>query len=218
MISGTGLSDLTASAAPPTTGGLGDVRILIGGVEAPVEAISPGLIWFQVPWELVPQDYPLEYLSSNSPFESAPTSITVQSAAPQFVTNPDGFTTAVHGDWSGLVEWPNYAREGELIYVYMTGLGPVSPPVPTGGPTPDSPSSSVTGSFTCQFTGQTFADVHNATVLFAGLAPELVGVYQVAVQVPLGLFGPVPLYTFGIHCGYKPGLIADGAIGVIPSN
>jgi len=218
MISGTGLSDLTASAAPPTTGGLGDVRILIGGVEAPVEAISPGLIWFQVPWELVPQDYSFDFLSGSSPFETGPNTLTVQSVAPQFFVNPDGSVKAVHGDWSGLVTWPNLAREGELIYVYMTGLGPVNPPVPTGAAAPDAPFSAITGSLTCQFFGQTIADAHNASVVSAGLAPQMVGIYQISVQVPKGLIGPVPIDNFEIGCGFGPSLTALGSIGVIPSN
>ena len=217
IISGTGLSDLTMSATSPTTGALVDVRILIGGMDVPVEAISPSLIWFQVPWELAPQDYPLQYLSGNSPFETSPTTITVKSTAPQFLRNADGLVTAVHGDWSGLVEWPNLARPGELIYVYMTGLGPVNPPVPTGAATPDMPLSYVAGSLTCQFFGNTVFDAHDATVQFAGLAPEMVGIYQVSLQVPEGLFGPVPEYTFGIGCGFGSNF-PGGIIGVIPSN
>jgi uncharacterized protein (TIGR03437 family) len=217
IISGTGLSDLTMSATPPTTGALGDVRILIGGMDVPVEAISPTLIWFQVPWELAPQDYPLQYLSGSSPFETSPSTITVQATAPQFLRNADGLATAVHGDWSGLVDWPNFAHPGELIYVYMTGLGPVNPSVPTGAATPDTPLSYVAGSLTCQFFGNTVFDAHDATVEFAGLAPGMVGIYQVSLRVPEGLFGPVPEYTFGIGCGFGSNF-PGGIIGVIPSN
>ena len=220
-ISGSGLSDLTLSATPPSTGGLGDVRILIGGIDAPVEAISPSLVWLQVPWELAPQDYALEYLSGSSPFETGPSTITLQSITPQFFNNSysgELLVTAIHGDWSGLVEWPNFAHTGELIYVYMTGLGPVNPPAPTGAATPATPLSYVAGTLACQFYGQTVADAHDATVEFAGLAPDMVGIYQVALQVPQGLFGTVPQYIFGIGCGFGLGLTAYGSIGLIPSN
>jgi uncharacterized protein (TIGR03437 family) len=213
IISGTGLSDLTLSAAPPIVGGLGDVHILIGGMDVPLEAISPSLVWFQVPWELAPQDYPLQYLSGSSPFETDPTTITVQSAAPQFFRNAYGDVVAVHGDWSGLVV---YAHQGELIHVYVTGLGPVNSPVPTGAATPDAPLSYIAESLTCKFFGQTASDAHDATVEFAGLAPDMVGIYQVDLRVPDGLLRPVPVYTFEISCGFGPGLTASGDIGLIP--
>jgi uncharacterized protein (TIGR03437 family) len=217
IISGTGLSDLTLSATQPVTGDLGDVHILIGGMDVPVEAISPSLVWFQVPWELAPQDYPLQYLSGSSPFETGPTTITVKSMAPQFIRNAYGDIMAVHGDWSGLVVWPNFAHQGELIHVYMTGLGPVNPPVPTGVATPDAPLSYVAGPLTCRFFDRFYLP-HDSTVDFAGLAPEMVGIYQVSLRVPDGLLGlgPVPAYTFGIGCGFGLGLTASGNIGVIP--
>ena len=217
-VTGTGFSDLTLSATPPISSGLGDVRILISGTDVPVEAISPSLVWFQVPWELVPQDYTLEFLSGSSPFETGPGTITIESTAPRFFGTAYGdgslIVTAVHGDWSGVVGSPNFAYSGELIYLYMTGLGPVTPLVPTGAATPDTPLHNVNGSLRCQFEdGLT----HDANIYFAGLAPGMLGIYQVALQVPYGLraIGGV----FGISCSFglnQPA--ADGLIYVSPNN
>ena len=61
----------------------------------------------------------------------------------------------------------------------QTGLGAVSPAVAAGTPTPASPLSATVTPVTANIGGRT------ATVTFAGLAPGLIGVYQVNIIVPL---------------------------------
>ena len=78
---GVGLSDLRQSARSPAAGGLGDVRILLGGADVPVEAISPDRVWFQVPWELQEENYTLEFHSGHSPFETGPDCLSVKRTA-----------------------------------------------------------------------------------------------------------------------------------------
>ena len=68
-----------------------------------------------------------------------------------------------------------------MLTIYAAGLGPVSPPVPSGTATPESPLSWVVGPVSVIIGGV------SVTPLYAGLAPDLVGVYQVNVSVPAGL-------------------------------
>ena len=70
------------------------------------------------------------------------------------------------------------AVRGEVLAVFATGLGPVQPPVDAGRPAPASPLSITTLPVTATVGGAP------APVIFAGLAPGLVGVYQVNLSVP----------------------------------
>ena len=70
------------------------------------------------------------------------------------------------------------APPGSVIQVYATGLGAVTPAVAAGTPTPSSPLSTTVSPVTATIAGRA------ATVTFAGLAPGMVGVYQVNIIVP----------------------------------
>ncbi len=107
-------------------------------------------------------------IDNGSPFELLNKEFTVIAYAPEFVVGP------FHQDWSGIVSLASPARPGEAIHFYILGLGPVDPPVKDGEPGPTSPLSLVTTPVQC-----------NAPVLFAGLAPGLIGFYQLDVHLPL---------------------------------
>ena len=62
--------------------------------------------------------------------------------------------------------------------VYATGLGAVTPAVAAGTPTPSSPLSTTVSPVTANIAGRA------ATVTFAGLAPGMIGMYQVNIVVP----------------------------------
>ena len=67
---------------------------------------------------------------------------------------------------------------GSVISIYATGLGAVTPAVSAGIPAPVSPLSSTVSTVTASIAGR------DATVTFAGLAPGMIGVYQVNIIVP----------------------------------
>jgi uncharacterized protein (TIGR03437 family) len=84
---------------------------------------------------------------------------------------------AVRPDGS-FVSVENPARRGEIVHVYVTGLGTVSPPIATNSiPVPGTDSNVV---------GQVIVGVNNAgtRLVSARLAQNLIGVYDVAFQVP----------------------------------
>src|SRR5207244_13463031 len=95
---------------------------------------------------------------------------------------------ALHQDWRSLVSDQNPAVPGEVIHVYLTGMGPVSGAMQTGVPAPLSgPPQSVRNSYTCSLVFATIppgTDVANAPSLFAGLAPGFAGLYQLDVRIP----------------------------------
>jgi uncharacterized protein (TIGR03437 family) len=88
-----------------------------------------------------------------------------------------------HADFTPLNTYNNFAKPGEILILYMTGLGPVSPPIATGQAAPPGRLSDVQFPLHCVWDGQT------ADIQFAGLAPGTVGVYQVNIVAPATIGG-----------------------------
>jgi len=84
---------------------------------------------------------------------------------------------AQHPDFS-LVTASNPAKPGEVLVIYLVGMGTPSPPVASGALSPANPLAKVTGQVT--------VDGQPAAVQFAGLTPGFVGLYQINFAVPTG--------------------------------
>jgi uncharacterized protein (TIGR03437 family) len=69
---------------------------------------------------------------------------------------------------------------GEYAFLYSTGLGPVANQPATGAGAPASPPAATRGAVRVTVAGLP------CDVQYAGLAPELAGVYQVNFRVPSG--------------------------------
>jgi len=145
--------------------------------------VKPGEVDVQVPWELSGGSAQFHLaLQNGSPFQQFEP-IFVSPIAPAFEPLDPGQTAIfpikiVRGDWSGLQT--TQPQAGDIVYVYMTGLGPVATPVATGVPASLTTPDPIQGSLTCTFTPETTP----AQTLFAGLAPGTIGVYQVAFRMP----------------------------------
>jgi uncharacterized protein (TIGR03437 family) len=107
---------------------------------------------------------------------------------------------------------------GEIIHLYLTGLGPVAGVVQTGVPaSANGPLQPVLNLYTCNLTFATTppgAGFATAPVLFAGLAPGLVGLYQLDLRVP-SLPTDALLNTSTLGC--NPPLSANAASAAIAS-
>jgi uncharacterized protein (TIGR03437 family) len=212
-LTGLGLSASSQVATPPLPRTLADVRVRIAGIDAAIQSVSPEMIWLQVPWELPEQQAAtFELLSGDSPFETAPQTVDVLTLAPNIFETVDPvnayefYSIAVHQDWSGLVTPASPAHSGEVITLYFNGLGPVTPAVATGEAAPADNLARVNPAFRCQFWDSTPND---SQIYFAGLAPGMVGVYQVSLQVPAGLrMSPVTINCdFGVGTPYGFGQV-----------
>lgn len=145
-----------------------DVRFKIAGFEAPlITRKSATSILVQAPWDLPTGPASVEMIL-DSPFAPPPSRVEVRSYAASFATS------AIHDNWRGVASPSDPAFPGELVHFYMTGLGPVDPPMKTGQPAPASPFSRVTTPLQCK----------NAEVVYAGLAPGSLGFYQVGLRIP----------------------------------
>lgn len=182
-------------APDPDTGAfpteLGGVRVLIEDQwEPPLLFVSQNKITFQVPWEVPPQ---LTNVSLQVFFEdrsSEMVTIGIRNTAPGiFALDGTGRRQAKVVNEDGTLNDPeNPAPAGSVIVVYATGLGEVQPSVPTGMPAPTNQISSAVFPVTATINGV------DAPVHFAGLAPGLVGVNQINIEIPV-LAVPFPAGT-----------------------
>jgi uncharacterized protein (TIGR03437 family) len=171
----------------PLPSSLGAASVTIGGVAAPLFAAFPasetgGLdqVNLQVPVELDGQPEADIVVTSNG-VVGAPQTVAL-GAAPAFFTLNEGGTgdgVFLHTNGVTLITAADPAAIGEVIVLYATGLGDVQAAVSTGSAATAADKAS--GSVSVTIGGAP------ATVQYAGLAPYLVGVYQINVVVPKGL-------------------------------
>ena len=111
---------------------------------------------------------------------SAAAGVPVLELQPAVYTSDGVRAIVVHAADYTLVTEERPLVAGEFAFVYATGLGRVTNQPATGSGGPISPLATVLAGPRVTLAGL------NCDVPFAGLAPTLVGVYQVNFRVPLG--------------------------------
>jgi len=153
-------------------------------VSAPIFAVdnvnNAQQINIQVPWELAGQSSVLMQVSNNG-VQSLPVSVPVLTAQPGVFAYNVGNTTygvVLHGNFQ-LADSAHPVVADEVVSVYCTNLGAVSPALKDG--------QAGTGAETTVVTPTATVGGKNAPVSFHGTAPGFVGLYQVNIQIPKGL-------------------------------
>ncbi|HEY4364716.1 MAG TPA: hypothetical protein VGN17_27370 [Bryobacteraceae bacterium] len=160
--------------------GLQNTSVRIAGLLASIVGRSTTTIWFQVPWETPPGVQSLTIPEGGAPYFDDAVSYQLDSFLPQALSlAPSTGLIAVHSDFGSLVSADSPAAPGEIVHLYLKGGGPVSPPVATGVFTPLTPLSQVTTPFSVVADRQ-----QTLQVLFFGLAPGMLGVWQMDVAMP----------------------------------
>ncbi len=163
---------------------MNSVVVKVNGAAVPLQFVSRQQINFFLPLEigtLTPSSIVVSYAAADGPPARLASGQFRTDAAPGiFTLSPDGQGAVLVGG-TGLVargtgEQSRPARRGEIIEIYATGLGNVGNPPPPGTP----------GSAASQTSSAIIATIGpvRAEVLYSGLAPGLVGVYQVNARVP----------------------------------
>jgi uncharacterized protein (TIGR03437 family) len=177
-IYGTNFASSAVTAPPgaqllPTI--LGTTQVLVNGIPAPLFYAGPAQIVAQIPGAILTGTASVVVVNAGA--ASAPVSVTVQQAAPSILTYGTNRAIVENQDYS-LNSSANPAQSGSFAVAYVVGSGPVSPAIPDGEPAPLSPLSRETLNTTVTVGGMP------AQVLFAGMAPEFVGLVQINFQVP----------------------------------
>jgi uncharacterized protein (TIGR03437 family) len=174
-----------ATSEMPLPTALADSCLSVNGQPIPVLFVSPSQVNAQMPFEAVgnvtvilrtpggtSDNYNLQVLP-NAPSVFR-TGASTQNT-PAVVRNDDGqLVTDSH---------PIHRKSKTALVIYLTGLGQTTPAVPTGMPAPLSPLATALTRPTVILGGV------QLPLLYFGLAPGLVGVNQINVEVP----GNVPL-------------------------
>ena len=176
QIFGSALASNSSSTTLPLPNILNGTSVLIGGELAPLYFVSSGQINAQLPVDLVPgQQYQVLVVANNA--FTTPDTILIAPATPGIARLSNGQVIAQHSDFS-LVTEDAPAKAGEFLVVYLAGMGLTDTPVATGAQAPSSPLAAVNAAATVAVDGE------SARVLFAGLTPGFIGLYQINFQVP----------------------------------
>lgn len=208
------------SGSLPLSTSLGDVSATFNSVPAPLLYVSSGQINAQLPWNVLPAGATsgtATVVVTRSGVSSPPATVQVGPFAPGVfaltsgnqllavaVNNSNSTLAQPPGSVSGIPSQP--ARSGSIVIIYATGLGAVNPPATNGQASEDTLRTAV-ATPTVLIGGQ------QAQVLFAGLAPQFVGVNQLNVVVPAGITAgnavPVQIQTGGVISPGKVTMAVD---------
>ena len=173
------------------------VQFLVDGVPVEFLSASPDRVTYRVPESVKVDPEPaaereVDAVYRGNVFFDLPFRTRVAGVAPRMSCLGDcnragwNYSSAIHQDFTSLVTPEDPARIGETLHLYMAGLGPVSPQFPMNRIAPFSPLSRVTSNL--RLTARpSFAPAIEAPIVFAGLAPGLIGFYQLSFVVPAGL-------------------------------
>jgi uncharacterized protein (TIGR03437 family) len=191
-------SSLAQASTIPLSTSLGGVSVTFSSIPAPLFVVTSGQINAQLPFELTGSTATI--VVSNGAGSSAPKAIQI---AP---TSPAIFTSNLQGTGQGIVVFAleptvfaaaasaqipsaRPAKAGDILTIYVNGLGAVQPAVANGTAAPSSEPLARTATSTVTLGGI------QCQVLFSGLVPGLVALNQINIQVPPGVKagGAVPL-------------------------
>jgi uncharacterized protein (TIGR03437 family) len=187
---GTNLTDGTSCVPPacsPAFGSDGKLKttmagteVTINGTPVPIFYATPSQLGIQIPTDLAGATAALQI--TNKRQTSTPQTVFLDTVSPgifTFTQDGKGAGAITHLNALGTaVTSSNPARPGELVVVYATGLGAVSPPVATGA-LPSGESRAV-AAVTVAIDGVPVVPD------FAGLSGCCVGLNQINVRIPAG--------------------------------
>ena len=173
----------------PTT--LGGVQVLVNGVPSPISSVTSGQINF-----IVPNEAPASGTAQLLVVEAATSQIlgsgtlAMNSGSPGFFTNTangSGQIAALNQD-NTRNSTSNMAQLGSVIQLFGTGQGLVPNAPPDGH--------AATGAVSTPTTPTVYIGGSQGVVKYSGLAPGLVGLWQINVQIPQA---PIALPGFPVN-------------------
>jgi uncharacterized protein (TIGR03437 family) len=185
-IFGSNLTDGTSCLPPscnPSFGSNGRLnttmagsQVTVNGTPAPIFYAMPSQLGLQIPVELTGASATI--LVTVGGQTSSPQTISLAAVSPgifTFTADGQGAGAITHVDGSAVTS-QHPAQPGEVVSLYATGLGQVTPAVPTGA-VPASPSKTIAAV-------TAIVDGIPVTPDFAGLAGCCVGLYQINFRTP----------------------------------
>ncbi len=178
-IFGAGFATATTVGQAPLQTTLGGVQVLVNNTPAPLYFVSTGQISCLVPFGVTGST--ASFVVTAGGRSTAAVEIPLARTSPGIFTVPSAGTgpgAILKADFS-LVSAANPAKRGDVVLVFLTGLGTVTPAIRDGILAPSNPLSLVPGTLGVYIGGK------QADILFQGLAPGLFGLYQLNLKIPL---------------------------------
>jgi uncharacterized protein (TIGR03437 family) len=179
QIYGVGFAAQTSTPPLPLPLCAAGTSVIIGGMQAPLFFVSPGQIDAQVPFELPAGNQYQVIVNANNALSTGYT-VQVNAVAPNILPFPAATEQLVaqRGDGT-LVSDDAPAKPGEFLVLYLAGMGLTDDSaVMDGVASPGMPLANTLSKPTVTMDGEP------VSILFAGLTPTVVGLYQVNFEVP----------------------------------
>jgi uncharacterized protein (TIGR03437 family) len=162
----------------PLPGSVDGVSVTVAGIAAPIYAVANAAgqeqVTFQVPWEIAGRTTAPVIITRDG---NASASVDV----PVTTTQPGVYANGGRAIVVRAADYSLRAPKGDFVFVYVSGLGPVSNQPADGAGAPSLPLAATVVSVPVTLGGVP------CEVQYAGLAPGLVGVYQVNFRIPAGI-------------------------------
>jgi len=178
---GTNLSPVNvASSELPLPTALANSCLTVNGQPVPILFVSPSQANAQMPFEAV-GDVTLIFRTPGGTSNNF--NLVVLPNAPTVFQTGSNVATIVRNDDKQLVtdSHPVHRKSNSALLIFLTGLGPTAPAVPSGVPGPTNPLAVSLTTPTVTLGGA------QLPLLYSGLAPGLVGVDQINVSVPFNV-------------------------------
>ena len=175
-----GPADISISPSIPFPTELSDTQVILAGRPIPLYYTLAGKLAGIIPYDVAPNSTQQVVVRRGTKF-SAPDNVNISLAQPAaFVRN--GIAATVNVTQGAIVEPSLPVAAGDVLSIFCAGLGPVNPAVEAGTAAPSAePLARTANDVTVTIGGR------SATVLYAGLAPSLAGLYQINLTVPDGV-------------------------------
>ncbi len=188
--------DPQSAAKLPLSTNLGNTQVMVNGVAAPIYYVAPGQINFEIPIDAATGDGTVQVVRNGQAGNT--TYVNISGRASRFLMingGPYAIMTTPEGALTGIPGSPVHA--GDVIVLYVIGLGPTAPVVASGTASPGPPSLGLIPDPTqiCYMQQSPFLPPNCYDVAFVGLTPGFVGLYQINATIPSGLpSGNVPFF------------------------
>jgi uncharacterized protein (TIGR03437 family) len=187
-----------STAVLPTS--LSNVSVTFNGIAAPLYFVSPKQINAQVPFGITGTTVQVQVKASNGQsdirtltggiYSPAIYTLAQSGGGQAIVTFADTSTLAAP---RGATPDSRPARAGDILTIYADGLGPVTPAIDSGVNScggvcaPDFSNFTLRRVTTMPVVEIGGVRVPDGNILFAGLAPQFVGLYQINLRLPAGI-------------------------------
>jgi uncharacterized protein (TIGR03437 family) len=175
------------STGPGQSAGVVPVPTSLNGAEVrlndqplPLSYAADGQLNAQIPYGL-PLNTQHQLVVRRGNLLSSPEPVLVAAAQPGIFQASGGQGVILNGVTNALADSKAPVKAGDVVVIYCTGLGAVSPAVAAGQAAPSSPLSRTVADPLVTIGGQT------AAVSFSGLTPNFAGLYQINATIPAGI-------------------------------